>query len=59
MVDRCDRCNAQAYVTTMLDTGLSLTWCAHHFRAFEEALMAYTVGVIDMRHELHHEGAAA
>lgn len=48
----CDRCGARAYVHTELDTGLSLSWCAHHYRANEEALYAYTERVIDLRHQL-------
>ena len=51
-MDTCDRCPAIAYVTTELDTGLSLTWCAHHYAANEEALVAYTERIIDMRHVL-------
>lgn len=51
--DRCDECGAQAYVTTILDTGLHLTWCAHDFSKREESLAAYTVNLIDTRHLLN------
>ena len=51
--ESCDECGTQAYVTTTLDTGLTLTWCAHHYQARSEQLAAYTEKVIDMRHLLH------
>lgn len=30
--DRCDRCNAQAYVSATLPSGTVLLFCAHHWR---------------------------
>lgn len=48
----CDRCEAHAYVHVMLDSGGILSWCAHHYREHEEALMAYAVNVQDERHLL-------
>lgn len=53
MMDLCDKCGAQAYVTTTLDTGLPLTWCAHDYQARQDALTAYTTHLVDMRHQLH------
>lgn len=41
----CDRCPARAAVETILDTGFSLTWCLHHWRAYEEALIPYVVHI--------------
>lgn len=35
--DRCDRCNAQAYVRATL-SGLDLLLCAHHHREHGPAL---------------------
>jgi hypothetical protein len=35
--DRCDRCNAQAYVET-IHSGNSMFWCAHHYNKFEHWL---------------------
>ena len=49
----CDECGVQAYVHVTIDTGLSLTFCAHHYQARAEQLAAYTEKVIDMRHLLH------
>lgn len=54
----CDKCGQRAYVHVELDTGGTLSWCAHDYRANEEALWAYTVRVVDMRHLLHEEVSA-
>jgi hypothetical protein len=35
---RCDKCGAQAYVKTVLTSGLPLFWCAHHAKTYEKAL---------------------
>jgi transcription elongation factor Elf1 len=31
---RCDRCGAQAYVRTTLESENSLYWCGHHAKMF-------------------------
>lgn len=36
-LDRCTRCDAQAYVITLHDAG-PLFWCAHHYVEHEDAL---------------------
>jgi hypothetical protein len=51
-VDACDQCGARAYVHVEIDTGLPLSFCAHHYRANEEALYAYAKKVVDLRHQL-------
>lgn len=33
VADRCDRCDAQAWLKTIDRAGLDLLWCAHHGRA--------------------------
>lgn len=43
LVDRCDRCNAQAFVkvTVMSSTdgkGVDLMFCGHHYAKYEPAL---------------------
>jgi hypothetical protein len=35
--DRCDRCNAQAYVVTQHGTR-RLMWCMHHLKVHKDAL---------------------
>ncbi|WP_374970429.1 hypothetical protein [Terrabacter sp. BE26] len=32
VADRCDRCDAQAWLKTIDRSGLDLLWCAHHGR---------------------------
>lgn len=54
----CDKCSMRSYVHVELDTGLPLSFCAHCYRANEEALWAYTVRMVDMRHLLHQEVTA-
>ena len=56
---RCDRCsNSRAYVLVLLrwSPGLpssgELTFCCHHFAAFEEALQPYTSQIIDERWQI-------
>ena len=53
-MDRCDRCGAAAYVHVMLDTGLPLSWCAHHWVKLADAMSPYVLPehTIDERHLL-------
>ena len=48
----CDKCGATAYVTTTIDTGLPLSWCAHHYAEHEAALSPYVIAEDDQRHLL-------
>ena len=56
--DRCDRCQAQAYVKVIGRGDLELLFCAHHYnRAMDNAvgydnLMKFMVSVIDERERL-------
>jgi hypothetical protein len=36
---RCDKCGAQAYVDVILNSGLNLLFCKHHYNKYELALM--------------------
>ena len=45
--DRCDRCNAQAYVRVVLPGGLDLLFCGHHWNTNEDALRPQAVEVVD------------
>ena len=38
--DRCDRCSARAAVTTVMQSGGTLLWCAHPYGLNEVALRA-------------------
>lgn len=53
--DRCDRCNAQAYVKYVLSAGGELMFCAHHARAHESALRPLSSEVIDESERLHRK----
>ena len=52
LLDRCDRCGAQAYVRTELND-LELLWCRHHFEAHGPRLLeAGAVVLVDNRSAL-------
>jgi hypothetical protein len=44
--DRCDRCGAQAFLRAVLTSG-DLLFCAHHGRAYGDALAAKALVVED------------
>lgn len=46
--ERCDRCRAHAYVTTVHAGGLPLSWCAHHYAQHADAL-GRSAGVVIAR----------
>lgn len=50
--DRCDRCNAQAYVRVVLEGGGDLLFCGHHWSRHEEVLRPKAQNVIDETHRL-------
>ena len=52
--DRCDRCNAQAYVRVVLEGGGDLLFCGHHWSRHEEVLRPKAQNVIDETHRLTH-----
>jgi hypothetical protein len=46
--DRCDRCNAQAFIHAKGMNG-SLYFCAHHFTKWEESIRSFAFELIDDR----------
>ncbi|MSW94570.1 MAG: hypothetical protein F2806_06505 [Actinobacteria bacterium] len=50
--DRCDRCNAQAYVRVVLPGGSDLLFCSHHWNDHEGVLRPQAVEVVDETHRL-------
>ena len=56
--DRCDRCNAQAYVQVVLPAGTDLLFCAHHWSAYEGNLRPQASEVIDETHRLREPAHA-
>jgi hypothetical protein len=45
--DRCDRCGAQAYVRTVLESGFELLFCNHHWHVNETRLRELAVSIQD------------
>lgn len=45
--DRCDRCNAQAYVRVVLPNGGDLLFCGHHWARHADVLRPQAREVID------------
>ena len=45
--DRCDRCQAQAYLRVTLPSGGELLFCAHHGREHEDAIKAVATDIYD------------
>jgi hypothetical protein len=48
ITDRCDRCQAQAFVLVKGING-ELIFCGHHFTKHEEALYDWAYDIIDER----------
>jgi hypothetical protein len=44
--DRCDACQAQAYIYVALESG-DLLFCLHHWKQHEEALNQTAIDIID------------
>jgi hypothetical protein len=57
--DRCDRCNAQAYVRVVLPGGTDLQFCGHHWSRHEDALRPKAEHIIDETHRLSDNPAVA
>ena len=47
-IDRCDRCQSQAFVVVKGIEG-DLIFCGHHFTKYEEALYNWAYEIIDER----------
>ena len=48
VVDRCDRCGAQAFVLVKGVSG-ELFFCGHHYTKNEDALIKFAYDIIDER----------
>lgn len=56
--DRCDRCNAQAFVKVSGTAG-ELFFCGHHFKKYEEALTKYAYEIIDERDSINEKSESS
>lgn len=61
LADRCDQCNAQAFVRVTFGNGADLLFCGHHFHRHEVVLMARhsDLTVQDERDKINHKPTAA
>ena len=57
--DRCDRCGAQAYIRTILDSGFELLFCNHHWHDNEARLRELNVAIQDESGRLERVPAVA
>lgn len=59
LMDRCDRCAAQAFVRTSILSSeghpVDLLWCGHHFVANEAKLRSLAVDVLDDRAKINEK----
>jgi hypothetical protein len=53
-LDRCDRCGAQAFLRAVLPSG-DLLFCAHHGRAYGEALAGKALVVEDASETINNK----
>ena len=47
VLDRCDRCGAQAYVQVEFVEGAELLFCGHHARQYEDKLRELAILILD------------
>jgi hypothetical protein len=52
--DRCDVCQAQAFVQVKLLNG-ELLFCGHHYYKYSEKLNNSSYEIIDERHYINHK----
>jgi len=50
-LDRCDRCNSQAYFLTVFEYG-ELMFCRHHFMKYENDLKDISIEIFDQSSDL-------
>lgn len=58
LLDRCDRCGAQAFVLVRGVSG-ELLFCGHHYTKHEDALGNFAFEIIDERHFINAKPTAA
>ena len=56
--DRCDRCNAQAWVEAKGIEG-SLLFCGHDFTKYEEALYNWAYEIVDEREFINEKSQSS
>lgn len=56
--DRCDKCNAQAFVLVKFISG-ELTFCGHHFNDMELELKEASYEIIDEREYINEKSESS
>lgn len=56
--DRCDRCNAQAFVLVKGVSG-ELLFCGHHFTKHEDALYNWAYDIVDEREFINNKSESS
>lgn len=58
VTDRCDRCNARAYVRVVLPGGADLLFCGHHWGHHESVLRLKAEEIVEELHRLSETNEA-
>lgn len=58
VLDRCDRCGAQAYVRAVMANGFELLFCGHHAKKYQEGLANAATRIQDETDRLNEESPA-
>lgn len=53
MIERCDRCNSQAFVQVLLYSSRELFFCGHHYAEHKTALESIALRIIDERETIN------
>lgn len=63
LLDRCDRCGAQAFVRTSVLSSeghpIDLLWCGHHFTSYETKLREISLSVQDERDRINEKPSSS
>lgn len=55
VTDRCDRCNAQAFIIARKGETSSLLFCGHHGRKYMPALVTQGFDIEDQTHRINEK----
>ena len=58
VLDRCDRCGAQAYVRAVMANGFELLFCGHHAKKYQEGLANVATRIQDETERITEESTA-
>jgi len=58
VIDRCDRCDAQAFVLVSLING-ELMFCGHHYNKYSNSLNKSAYKVVDERDQINKKSESS